>query len=75
MARIFNAISDLFAAGLILCAAGLGAIWFSGCAAGTPQATVPGVVQTVEDCYACVACAKDLYQRAKGPEAADAGAE
>lgn len=79
IARVFNAISDFFAAGAILCLACVGAIWFAGCGGSGQPATAPSNMQLAEDCLPCMGrCAADIAERiaaAKASKPADAGTD
>lgn len=72
--RIYQAASDaawgLVVAGLALA----GALWLFGCGASSQQAQAPTVTTTIEDCFACLRCAKDFAERA-ADKAGDAGSE
>lgn len=61
---LLGAMAGLFLAAVIMS--------FSGCGGAQPAPAAPSVIQTIEDCWSCATCAKDVLQRAAAAKA-DAG--
>lgn len=71
VARVVNAISNLFAAGAIICLAGIGALWLAGCGGPAKVPVAPPTVAEVGDFARCADDLREMVTRAH----ADAGAE